>query len=282
MGKLIGLGITGVIALVLVLMTSYTIDEGERGVILRTGAVVGVAEPGWHVKIPFIDSVVDMSVRTERADYENVMSYSKDIQASSSLIQVNYHLDPSMVTSIYGELGEEYRARVLDPAVLDETKVVWGRFTASQIVADRQRLGAEVTTAIQNAVAPYGIIIESVQISNIDFSDQFEKSIEDRMQAEVEVQRLEQNLRREQVQADIARTQAAGAADALRAQAEAEAYSIQVRMEAEAEGIRQRGAALRDNPLIIELTQAQTWNGQLPQTMVPGAAIPMLNLPAPR
>ena len=47
---------------------------------------------------------------------------------------------------------------------------------------------------------------------------------------------------------------------------------------AEAEAIRARGAALRDNPDMIKLIQAERWNGILPTTMVPGAALPFVNV----
>ena len=91
-------------------------------------------------------------------------------------------------------------------------------------------------------VAPDGIIIEAVQIEDIAFSDAFEQSIEARMQAEVEVARLQQNLARERVQADIVRAKAAGEADALKQAADAQAYQIQARAAAEADGIRARDA----------------------------------------
>ena len=41
-----------------------------------------------------------------------------------------------------------------------------------------------------------------------------------------------------------------------------------------------RGDALRDNPGLVALTQAEKWDGQLPRTMLPGGSIPMLNLNA--
>jgi regulator of protease activity HflC (stomatin/prohibitin superfamily) len=103
------------------------------------------------------------------------------------------------------------------------------------------------------------------------------------------VQKLRQNAEREKVQAQITVTQAQAAADARRAdaqaqadavklQAEAEAEAIQLRGDAEAKAIKARGDALRDNPNLIFLTQAEKWNGQLPTTMLPNASVPMLNL----
>jgi len=111
------------------------------------------------------------------------------------------------------------------------------------------------------------MIVESVQVENIDFSDAYEKSIEQRMLAEVEVQKVQQNAEREKVQAEIAVIQAKAQADAVKLQGEAEAYAINA-----------RGKALRDNPALIELVQAEKWDGKLPTTMVPGQTVPFINV----
>jgi len=121
-------------------------------------------------------------------------------------------------------------------------------------------------------------VIESVQVEDIVFSAEYIKSVEQRMQAEVEVQRLRQNLEREKVQADIVVTQANAQANAVRAQAQAQADAIRLKGEAEADAIKARAAALGDNPNLINLTQAERWDGKLPTTMVPSGALPMMNV----
>ena len=50
-------GVVAIAALVILLSTYFTIDQGERGVILHWGAVVGEAEPGLHFKMPIITSI---------------------------------------------------------------------------------------------------------------------------------------------------------------------------------------------------------------------------------
>jgi regulator of protease activity HflC (stomatin/prohibitin superfamily) len=131
--------------------------------------------------------------------------------------------------------------------------------------------------AIQKAVVG-PIIVESVQIENIDFSDAYESSIEARMLAEVEVQKVRQNAEREKVQAEIAVIQAQAQADSKLAQAKADAEAITLRGNAEADAIKAKGAALRDNAGLIALTQAEKWNGQLPTTMVPDSTVPFMDM----
>jgi regulator of protease activity HflC (stomatin/prohibitin superfamily) len=94
------------------------------------------------------------------------------------------------------------------------------------------------------------------------------------------VQRRQQQLEQEKIAANIAVTQAQGRADSQIAEATANAEATRIQGEATADAIRARGAALRDNPALVQLTQAERWNGVLPTTMLPGGAVPMLNLPA--
>jgi regulator of protease activity HflC (stomatin/prohibitin superfamily) len=155
--------------------------------------------------------------------------------------------------------------------------MVFGRFNAVEAVQQRERLAMEFRTAVQDAVQG-PVVIVSTQIENIDFSDAYEASIEQRMLAEVEVQRIQQNAEREKVQAEIRVIQAQAEAEARVAQATAEAEAITLTGDAEASAIRARGAALRDNPTLIDLVQAERWNGTLPTTMVPGGTVPFMNM----
>lgn len=270
-------GVAGIAGLMVVTGSFYTVDEGERGVILRTGAVVGTAEPGLGFKLPFLDRVVKVSVQSRAQIYDQVATYSRDQQAADLKLSVNYRLPPDQVERIYADYGGEDGIvnRLVDRRVYEQTKTVFGRFNAATAIQERARLNAEIETAIREAVVG-PVIIDSVQVENIDFSDAYEQSIENRMLAEVEVQKLRQNAEREKVQAEITVTQANAQAASIRAEAEARAEATRLAGDAEADAIRAKGAALRDNPSLIDLTAAERWDGQLPTTMIPGAAVPFI------
>lgn len=276
------IGLYFALALLVVMFLSaslYTVDQGERAVLLRNGAVVGTSEPGLHFKVPIIDRAVFISVQTQKAEFDNMASYSKDQQPAEIKLSVNFHAAPSKVDSIYATYGslDGMIERVLRPSVFKATKEVFGQYTAVSAIQDREKLGTEVYQAILAAVGQR-ITIESVQIENIDFSDAYEQSIEQRMLAEVEVQRVRQNLEKEKVSADILRTQAQAEADARLAQATAEAKSIEMKGDAEAKAIQAKGAALRDNPALVNLIQAEKWDGKLPATMIPGSTVPFIEV----
>lgn len=268
----------------------YTIDEGERGVVLRTGKVIDTAEPGLHFKLPFFDSVVKLSTQTRKVVYTKMATYSNDQQLAYLEISVNYRIDPSLVQEVYSTFGSEQNMteRLISPKVFQETKVVFGGYTAAKAIQKRGELNAEINELVAKSIKG-PVTIESLQVEDISFSQSYETSIERRMQAEVEVQQVRQNADREKIQAEIVRTKAQAEADSKVAQAEAEAkaiktkgdaeaYAIEARGKADALSIAAKGQALRDNPSMINLLTIERWSGSLPKQMIPGATVPFINL----
>ena len=278
-GKSIFAGIIGVVLLCCVLMGMYTVDQGERVVLLRNGAIVETKEPGLHVKIPFIDTAKHISVQTNTLQYDNMATYSRDQQPATLRISVTFHAVPTSVEEIYSQYGslQGMSDRIVGPNVFKATKEVFGTFTAAEVVQDRTRFGTDVYTRLKELLGER-VVIESVQVENIDFSNAYEESVEKRMLAEVAVQEVKQNWEREKVSADITRTKAQADADSKLAMAIATAKSVEMQGAAQATAIAAKGKALRENPELVQLMQAEKWDGVLPTTMVPGSAVPFMNM----
>jgi regulator of protease activity HflC (stomatin/prohibitin superfamily) len=268
-----------VLGVLVVFLSYYTVPEGYRGVIIRTGAVVGVAEPGLGFKIPFLDTVIDMSVQTQRADFPDVSSYSRDIQLSDSQVTVNYRLMPDSVMRVYSEVGVDYADRLLAPRLPKRFKEVFGRFTAAEIVNNRTKVSEEMEALLRDDMTPFGVAIEDVQITNIDFSDAYESAVEAAAKAEADVKRARQELEQVRVNAQRQVAEAEARAQAVKLAADAEAYQIRAKGEAEAAAISARGKALVANPRLVELIAAEKWDGRLPSTQVPGSALPFISVP---
>ncbi len=290
-------GIIGVVAALIVILiigggSWYTVDQTERGVMLRNGAVIGTAQPGLGFKLPLFDSVEKVNVKTVTYTWDKMNSYSYDQQPADLKVSVTLRAAPEKVADLYAKFGRLDAAvnQVVSPVVNQQVKVVFGHYTAVKAIQERGALNGAIKDAISDTLKydPM-IIIEAVQLENIEFSQNYLHSIEQRMLAEVEVQKLQQNAEREKVQAQITVTQATAKANAIRAEAqanadatrlsgEARASNIKVTGEAEAAAIRARADALGSNPSIISLTQAERWNGVLPTTMVPGSSVPFVTI----
>jgi regulator of protease activity HflC (stomatin/prohibitin superfamily) len=289
---IIAAAVAGIIVLAVILGSWYTVDQTERGVLLRTGAVIGTAQPGLGFKVPFIDTVEKVSVKTITYTWDKMNSYSFDQQPADLKISVTLRASPDKVADLYAKFGRLETAvnQVVSPVVNQQVKVVFGRYTAVKAIQERGPLNSAIKDAITATLKDDPmIIIESVQLENIEFSQNYLHSIEQRMLAEVEVQKLQQNAEREKVQAQITVTQATAKANAVRAEAqaaaeatrlngEARASNIRVTGEAEAAAIEARAKALGTNPNLVTLVQAERWNGVLPTTMVPGSAVPFVSV----
>jgi regulator of protease activity HflC (stomatin/prohibitin superfamily) len=275
-----GVAVAGLFGLSVLLGSFYTIDQGERGVILKNGAVVGIAEPGLGFKIPFVYDVVKIPVTTQTWTWDKMNSLSYDQQPADLKISVTLHAEPGKVNELYARFGSLDNAvkAVVSPIVNRDTKVVFGRYTAQKTIQDRGQLNRDIKDALLNAGIDKVIEVESVQLENVEFSPVYLKSIEDRMLAEVKVQQREQDLQREKVEAQITVTKATAEADSKKKTADGEAYSTRVRGEAEADAIKVKQEALAQSPNYVSLVQAEKWNGVLPTTMVPGSAVPFVSV----
>ena len=273
----LGAGAIVLVILLILFSTYFTIDQGERGVILHNGAIVGEAEPGLHFKMPIITSIAKISVQVQKESFSKdaqtdtrMQAYSRDQQPATIALSVNYHVtDASQVYAQYGSL-EGMEARVINPKAYEQLKNVFGQFDAADAIQKRAALNADVYAAIRGAVRG-PVVIDSVQIEDISFSQQYEGAVEARMQAIVKQQQAEADKQKRIIDADASAYEVKAAADA-------QAHKIAVQGAAEAGAIKARGDALRDNPGLPTLTAAEKWNGVLPTTMVPGNALPFLNL----
>lgn len=156
-------------------------------------------------------------------------------------------------------------------------------YTAEGLIETRDELAMKVTDMMRTDVADFGIDISNVAIENIDFSDSFTDAIEAKQVATQELQRAETQQKQAILEAESAaereRISAQAKADVAKIEADAEAYAITAKAAAEAEANTKVAQSLTEE--LIEYTQAQLWDGQLPDTYVGSSgSLPVLNIGA--
>src|SRR3981081_4595869 len=126
---IVGAAIVGLIALIIVLGSWYTVDQTERGVLLRNGAVIGTAQPGLGFKVPLIEGVEKISVRTITYTWDKMNSYSFDQQPADLKISVTLRASPDKVSDLYAKFGrlDTPVNQVVSPVVQQQVKVVFCR-----------------------------------------------------------------------------------------------------------------------------------------------------------
>jgi len=225
MGSIIGIVL---IVASLIFGSFTTIPAGHRGVVIRFSAITGkILDEGLQAKLPFLDSVVIMSVQTEK--YETgAASASRDLQDVNTTIALNWRLDPSMAAEIYRTLGLEYINRIAAPAVQETIKQVTAKYIAEDLILKREAVKNEIQENLSNRLLERGIITETVSITEFRFSATFVAAIEAKVAAEQAVWEAINKLERVKVEAEQAEAAAIGEASARIAKAEGEAEYIRI------------------------------------------------------
>lgn len=255
----------------------YSVDEGERAVMLSGSKMIGTSGPGLHWKKPFLDEAKKISIRTQALVFKDEPIYTADRQTATVTFSINYSALPGEVEKIYRNFGtlESLESRVISRPAREQIKSVFGTFTADTAIRERGRLNTELMAAVSK-IGEGLIRIEAVQIEDIHFSDTVEAAAEQRAQAEMAVQTKKQELERSKVEAEITVTRAQAEADSRLAAAKSRAEAIRIEGQASADAIKAKSDALRNNPDLIDLTKAERWNGVLPSTMIPNSTVPII------
>ena len=255
--KMITHGVVGFIGFLL-LMGSFTIvDAGVRGVVLRFADVNRVMDSGLNFKIPVIERVVKMEVRTQKIEV-GASSASQDLQIVTTNVALQYNLIPERVGDVYKEYKRTVRTRIIDPAIQDSVKASTAQFNAEELITKRPEVKDAIELMLKERLQEAHILVTNVDIVDFDFSESFNKAIEDKVTAEQEALREENRLKKVEFEAQQRIEQARGEAEAIRIQAQA---------------INSQGG--ED---YVQLQAIAKWNGILPTQFVPGSAIPFLNL----
>jgi regulator of protease activity HflC (stomatin/prohibitin superfamily) len=197
-------------------------------VVIRFGAVTGsVLDEGLQTKIPFLDSVVKMSVQTQKYEADAI-SASGDLQDVNTTIALNWHLDPSMAADVYKNIGLDFIERLAAPAIQETVKQVTAKYIAEDLILRRDEVKGAITTNLSERLMSRGIVTETVSITNFRFSDTFTAAIEAKVSAEQAVLEAKNKLERVKVEAQQREEEARGEANARIAKAEGEAEYIRI------------------------------------------------------
>lgn len=244
-------------AAILVAVNSFTIvPAGNTGVVLTLGKVSETSyQEGFHLKIPFIQQVEDMSNKIQV--YETPASaVSKDLQTVSSKIAVNYRLLSDKTASMYKDVGIDYQTVLIAPVVQECMKSATAKYTAEQLITERAAVGDEVKESLDTKLNDYGIYIEKFNIVNFDFTEEYNNAIEAKQVAE-------QNLLKTKTEQEQAIVIANAEADKKVIAAEAQAKATLTEAQAQADANKLLEESLSDK--VIAYEQIQKWNGILPK-----------------
>lgn len=255
----------GVIVLLIVIFFALNpfvfVDAGERGVKLTWGALTGeILDPGLSFRLPVAQTVVPVNVRTQTIEIAQSEAYSKDLQVVDIHSVSNYNIKPNQVGEFYQQYGDNID-NIMSSRLEAAIKQTVAQYSAEELLQKRSEVQAEIQKAYAGSV-PTVVDVTNYSLVNESFSKDFEAAIERKQIAQQDAEKAQNDLKRTQIEAEQ-----------RVAQANAEAEAIKVQSEA---ANNDKYIALKQ--LDVQLAAVAKWNGQLPVSMIPGAALPFLNL----
>ena len=263
--KGLGKKVAGVAIALLVLVvlggSMGTVGAGEQGVLLRFGAVTDeIKDEGLYFKIPFVNQVVLMSTQIQKYT-ATATSSSKDLQVVSTEVTLNYQLNSTQVGEIYRTMRRQYENRIIQPYIQEAVKSVTANYNAEELITQRPAVKSELQTFVTERLAPLGMNVVELSITDFQFSAAFQQAIEPKVTA------VQQALEAENALARV----------------EFEAKQEIAKARAEAEGLRLQKQQITTQLLKLRQIEVQRaavlqWNGVMPQVVTSGVPVPMLDV----
>lgn len=312
-GLKLGLLILAALLFFTVPFSFRTVDTGELVVVKHLGKATDIRSPGTHFDFWMTESYMYYDAKVQNVDIATA-AYSSDAQTMDVSMTLQYQIMADKVIEIAEEYGslEVLQSRIQSIAI-EKTKSVLSTYKAMDIISQRANMSPLVEDAIKSAIGDkYFVNVSTVVLTNIDFSDAFEKAVEDKMIAEQNQLRAEYEnaakIAAAEAEAKAAVQKAEGeaaaklaAAEAQIKIAEAEAKAKLAATEAEAEALRIQSIdvarmlgftiavgedgkefidfanSTQDAALINEYLKyvkyLETWNGELPDVVTDGSGI---------
>lgn len=271
--------IFAIIAISIVFSSVYTVEEGHVGIVKRFGEAKYQENPGLHFKLPFIDSVEPIEVRT-RKNAEKMASSTKEQMPVTIEVSVNWTVDKEAALDLFRKYGGlvQFEQRILDPRFRSATKDTIPKYEAEQLIQDRALAIQGIEQRLIEEMASFPVVVDNIQIENIELPAKYIQSIEIKQTEKNLAAAEEHKLERQRLEALREVNTADAKAQGIIKVAEAEAKAIVLKGQAEATAIEAKAKALQNNPLIVSLTEAQNWDGKLPTTIMGEGSLPILDM----
>ena len=276
---IVGIG-TVVLLGVLSVGSVTVVPEGHVGIKKMFGRADNQLNPGLNFKLPLIQTVETVEVR-QRRNVEELTGATSEQLPLQATVSINWTANKESALDLYVKYGgiPQFEERILDPKLRSVSKAAIAKFSAEDLIKNRNLAVNEIQAMMVEALSDFPIVIDSPQIENIDLPPRYLEAVEAKMTAYEAAKRAEFELTKQKTEAQKAVKTAEAERDAEKAradglaykrlkEAEAEAKAIEGIGKAEAEAIRLMSEAIRNNIHVADYIRAKTWDGKLPTTIM--------------
>jgi regulator of protease activity HflC (stomatin/prohibitin superfamily) len=272
----------GLIALLVLLPTAMTyINPGHVGIVIhRVGGGVDptALSPGLHARNPLTTGIEEYPTYMqtvvlaraaegmERNDEINVNSIEG--QPLSLDVSMSFELDPIKVPALYSTFRTDIATiqhTYVKQAIRQSLQEVVGNEEIAAIIGPKKaETTGRVTRLLEQRLSIYGIIVKQFTINELRAPPSVIEAINQKNVMQQQGLTAQNELQKNQFQAQGDSIKAAGRAKAILAEAEAQAKANRLLSES-------------ITPTLVQYEMSKRWNGQMPQ--VTGGAMPMIQLP---
>lgn len=293
------LGLALILGVVCAVICMERVPAGYVGVVYNmNGGVDGeILTQGWHLVSP-TKKVTTYSIGIEQSyltsdskgdskDDESFSIPTSDGKTVRVNLEFSYRFDEARAASTFvtfkGKSGEAIKDTFIKPKVIAWTQEVSANYPVTDIFGDkRTAINTELDKYLRDKFDQYGIIIDTVNFTDISVDAETTAAIQKKVTAQQELELANIEAQTAQVQAEkdrqVALIQAQKDKEAAEIRAEtkvieAEAAAEVVRIAAEAEAAANQKIAASLTPELIERLKYEQWNGQLPKVSSSGGTI---------
>lgn len=248
-----------------------------------TGAVEEPRRGGTHIVFPGVQSVATYYPITQQeytmaaATNEGVIQGDDAVDARTSDgqqvtldVTVLFRVIPDQANELYTAWNQNYVNGFIRTTTRSIVREVVSNYSAEDIYGEaRTQLADDIRDVLFESFQAQHLELTDLLVRDINFSESFTQSIEDKVVAEQQALQAEIRVRQEQQEAERVRTRAAGARDAAIAEAEGEAQAIVLRAQAEAEALRLVSEQIAANPSLIQYLYVQNLSDNVNLALVP-------------
>ena len=229
----------GALFFVLIPFSFHTVQAGEVAVVKHLGKAEKVRTAGTYFDFWLTETYDVYDAKVQNMEIKT-QAYSKDAQTMDVTMTVQYQIDTTKVIEIANKYGALYMlANRIESIATEKTKSTLSSYSAMNIIETRSTISPQVESIIKDTVGEeYCVDIVAVVLTNIDFSDAFEKTVEDKMIAEQEKLKAEYEKQTAIINAEKELEVAKLAAEAKIESAKADAQAQIEAAKAEAQAIQ--------------------------------------------
>ena len=239
----------------------HQVDAGEVAVVKVWGDAKDVKTAGIHFDFWLSHKYEKYDIKVQQALIQT-QAYSSDGQTMDIELVIQFQIQADKAIDIYKNYGGlEMLENKIETVCTEKMKSVLSQKSAMTIIETRAVVSPNVENAIMNAITnDYYVNITSVVLTDISFTDTFEKVIEDKMVAEQQKLQAEYEKEKAIIQAEQALEVAKLEAEAKLAQAEGEAKAIEQLAQAQANSIKAKSIEIA-RMLGFTITETATEDG---------------------